>query len=199
MAGGEIYALFELEPDPDWAATRQADGPQDFVAAKEIDHLHAACVAGIARFERGQERLDGDVKGKIIELLTGWRLEAHFVGRARACDKQVARADLPRDPHPANVAFTEFRHAPEVAGNVGLWGGGHEKTIHHARKSPAPGIKPRPMECNAIGHHFAGEIPGKGGGGACGRACSDLAFAGKDYTKLRRVSQEAPNWVSARK
>ena len=46
-------------------------------------------------------RASFDVEGKVIELLTGWRLEAHFLGRARACDKQVAPADLPRDPCPA--------------------------------------------------------------------------------------------------
>src|SRR5947209_15336759 len=90
----------------------------------------------------------------------------HFVRRARACDEQVAATDLPRDPCSTHIAFPEFRHAPEVAGNVGFWGGGHEKTINHSRKPPAPGIKPRPLECNAIGHHFAGEIPGKSGGGA---------------------------------
>src|SRR5206468_7926190 len=129
----------------------QADGPQDFVAAEKVNDLHAVCAAGIACFERGQERLDGDVEGKIVEFFTGWRLETHFVGRARACDKQVAPADLPRDPRPAHVAFTELRHAPEVAGNVGFWGGGHEKTINYARKPPTPGIKPRPLECNAIG------------------------------------------------
>src|SRR5438093_13626443 len=81
------------------------------------------------RLKRGQERLDGDVEGKIVEFFTGRRLEMHFVGRARARDKQVAPADLPRDPRPAHVAFPELRHPPEVAGNVGFWGGGHEKTI----------------------------------------------------------------------
>ena len=65
----------------------QADGPQDFVAAKKIHDLHAVCVAGIAGFKRGQERLDGDVERKIVEFLTGWRLEVHFVGRARARDE----------------------------------------------------------------------------------------------------------------
>ena len=81
-------------------------------------------------------------------------------------DEQVAAADLPRDPRTATVAFPEFRQASERAGNMGFWGGGHEKTIPHARKPPAPGLKPRPPERHAIGHHFAGEIPGKSGGGA---------------------------------
>src|SRR2546425_8901857 len=62
--------------------------------------------------------------------------------------------------------FRKRRHSPKVAGDVGFWGGWHEKTIHHARKPPSPGIKPRPLERHAIGHHFAGEIPGKD----CGRA-----------------------------
>ena len=118
----------------------QADGPQDFIATKIIHHLHAVCAARITRLKRGQERLDRDVDGKIVEFFTGRRLEAHFVRRARARDEQVAPADLPRDPRTTHVAFPEFRHAPEVAGNVGFWGGGHEKTIHHARKPPAPGI-----------------------------------------------------------
>src|SRR5207244_7976977 len=69
-------------------------------------------------------------------------------------------------PRPANVALPEFRRAPERAGNVGLWGGRHEKAIHHAWMPPAPGIKPRPPKRHPIGHHFAGEIPGKGGGRA---------------------------------
>src|SRR5436190_5903608 len=90
----------------------------------------------------------------------------HFVRRARACDKQVAATDLPRDPCPTHIAFTKLRHAPEVAGNVWLRGGGHEKTINHPWKPPSTRIKLRPVECNAVGHHFAGEIPGKSGGGA---------------------------------
>ena len=49
---------------------------------------------------------------------------------------------------------------------MGFWGGRHEKTINHARKPPAPGIKPRPLKRHTISHHLAGEIPGKGGGGA---------------------------------
>ena len=65
----------------------QADVPQDFVAAKEIDHLHAVCVAWITRVERSQEWLDCDMEGKIIEFLPGWRFEAHFVRRAGASDK----------------------------------------------------------------------------------------------------------------
>jgi hypothetical protein len=36
------------------------------------------------------------VDGKIVEFFTGRRLETHFVGCARACDEQVARADLPK-------------------------------------------------------------------------------------------------------
>src|SRR6267143_2722373 len=90
----------------------------------------------------------------------------HFVRRARARDKQVPATDLPCDPCPTHVAFPEFRHAPEVAGNVRFWGGGHKKTINHARKPPSPGIKTLPLERNAIGHHFAREIPWK----SCGSA-----------------------------
>ena len=96
------------------------------------------------------------MEGKIVEFLTGRRLEAHFVGRARARDEQFAGADLSRYPCPANVAFLEFRHAPEIAGNVGFRGGWHEKTIDHAGKPPAAGVKPRPLECHAISHYFAG-------------------------------------------
>src|SRR5439155_5952923 len=145
---------------------RQADGPQDFIAAKIIHHLHAVCAAGITCLKRGQERLDGNVDGKIVEFFTGRRLEMHFVRRARTRDEHVASMNLPRDPRSAHIAFTKLRHSPKVAGNVGFWGGGHEKTINHARKPPAPSIKPRPLERHAIGHHFAGEIPGKSGGGA---------------------------------
>ena len=88
-------------------------------------------------------------------------MELHFVGRPRARDEQVARADPPRDPFSTHVPFLKFRHAPQVARNVCLRRGGHEKTIHHARKPPSTRIKHRPLERNAIGHHFTGEIPGK--------------------------------------
>src|SRR5438552_12914069 len=103
---------------------------------------------------------------KIIQFLTSRRFEAYFVWRARARDEQVASADPPRDPCPTHVPFLKFRHAPQVAGNVRLRGGGHKKTINHAWKPPSTRIKSRPLERNAIGHHFTGQIPGEGGGGA---------------------------------
>src|SRR3989442_7770751 len=115
---------------------------------------------------------------KIIQFLTSRRFEAYFVWRARARDEQVAPDDPPRDPCPTHVPFLKFRHAPQVAGNVWLRGGGHEKTINHARKSPATGIKPRPVKRNAIGNHFAGQIPGEGGGGA---AVGRIHFLGSEY------------------
>src|SRR6266511_2529365 len=145
---------------------RQADGPKDFVTAKKISHLYAVGLSGITGFERGQERLDGDMKRKIVEFFTGRGWEIDFVRRARSRDEKVARTDFPSDPCTANVAFPEFRRAPERAGNVWLWCGRHEKTIHHARMPPAPSIKSRPLEPHTISHHLAGEIPGKGGGRA---------------------------------
>jgi hypothetical protein len=57
-------------------------------------------------------------------------------------------------------------HTPQVAGNVRLGVGWNKETINRARKPPSTRIKSRPLERNAIGHHFTGEIPGKGGGGA---------------------------------
>jgi hypothetical protein len=72
-----------------WHACRQklcasqADGPQDFIASKKIDNLDAVCTCGVAHFKRGQEWLDRDVEGQIIEILTGWRFEAYFIRRAR--------------------------------------------------------------------------------------------------------------------
>lgn len=61
--------------------------------------------------ERGQERLNGNVERKIVEFLTRWGLEAHFVRRARTRDEQIPGMDLPRNPCPAHVPFLEVRHA----------------------------------------------------------------------------------------
>ncbi len=93
-------------------------------------------------------------------------MEVNFVRRSRARDEQVARADLPRHPGAAHVPFAELGHAAQIAGNVRFRGGWNEKAIDDARKPPAPGKKPRPLERHAIGHHFASEIPGESGGSA---------------------------------
>ena len=81
-AGLAIAPSVGVEPRGQKFRTRQADEPQDFVAAKKINHFHAVCATGITCPKRGQERFDGDMERKIIKLLTGWLLEANFIGRA---------------------------------------------------------------------------------------------------------------------
>src|SRR5438045_9744219 len=104
------------------------------------------------------------MKRKIVEFFTGRGLEIDFVRRARSRDEKVARTDFPSDPCTANVAFPEFRRAPERAGNVWLWCGRHEETIHHARMPLTPRIKSRPLERNTIIQHPAVDIQGTGAG-----------------------------------
>src|SRR3954470_22061572 len=57
----------------------EADWPEDFVASEKIDNFHMGCASGIARFKRGQKRLDSYVEGEIFKRLTWRRLETHFV------------------------------------------------------------------------------------------------------------------------
>src|SRR3954469_20135778 len=60
-------------------SARQTDRPEDFIAPEKIDDLDAVCSAGVARFERGQKRIEREMEGKIVEFLTGGRLKAYFV------------------------------------------------------------------------------------------------------------------------
>jgi hypothetical protein len=67
---------------------------------------------------------------------------------------------------------------------VGLWGGGHEKTIH-ARIPQTPRIKPLTLQRHAIGQQFADEILGKAAA-VLPRACSfssDSEYANGNFGK----------------
>ena len=107
----------------------------------------------------------------------------HFVWCARARDEQVARADLPRDPGAAHIAFAELGHTTQIAGNVRLRGGGHisshrsQSSSGHRDESPPSSRGP--------------SLPQRGG------RCIHTS-AGCSIPRNRRPSYTTPAWESWR-